>query len=55
MNTLNNTTINRRPAPPQGAGKPSPKSEAAQRASSGWSTDRRVETDTETIAVLGYN
>ena len=55
MNTLNDTMINRPPARPQGAGKLSPQSEATQRASSGWSTDRRVDTDTERIAVLGYN
>ena len=55
MNTLNDTMINRPSPRPQGAGKPSPKSKATQRAGSDWSTDRRVDTDTERIAVLGYN
>ena len=55
MNSRNNTMINRPPTRPQGARKLTSKVEAAEHAASGWTTDRRVETDTERIAVLGYN
>lgn len=55
MHSLKNAVTHRIPSHPPGVRKPLPKKGATSRAGSDTSTERRVETDTESIAVLGYN